>query len=528
MSMLQSRSAARLENESQHLNGHLQQNQQQHLLSDFVLRTLYLILGTGTLFAYNVFMSCTDYFNSAIPEELNVSGQMATYQLTFMFLSTILLLPFTKGTDRIRATKKNDDITTTKISLCIRNAKRWMTLHSPTNRLLYGFIFTFLFLLAYLILPSSAITSSTLNLFSTFVGIADATIQSGLYILAATYNKPTLSAAASLGGGLSGFIASLLRLMTRGMFDTESTEGLRKGANLLISFAFCFSIILIGSVVVIKRDLKTRHEIAATLTNNEIQSVDESEVDANIHGQMKENKSGVCKNLWALGNIYWNTFLLNWKPIVSVFVNFFITLSLFPGVTLDIPSSGGSLSLGNWLPVVLITVFNGADCAGRYVLLNERMLPYRLLMAKMNDNEPQVLVQIVEQAGDSSMHDDDLRPIPVLQNRVRHGHKTLMHYDKLVWWPTFGRFIFFPIISICILPSDGPIIVNDILKCAVIFAFGASNGFIQCANFTVAPTLVDTEHARNAVSMILLLSIYSGLSTGAFFGLLVEKIIREW
>ena len=40
---------------------------------------------------------------------------------------------------------------------------------------------------------------------------------------------------------MSGFIVSVLRLMTRSLFDTQSEEGLRKGAYLLMGFAFAFS-----------------------------------------------------------------------------------------------------------------------------------------------------------------------------------------------------------------------------------------------------------------------------------------------
>ena len=61
------------------------------------------------------------------------------------------------------------------------------------------------------------------------------------------------------------------------------------------------------------------------------------------------------------------------KPTVAAFLNFFVTLSLFPGTISSIKSipsnAGGPLfHLGDWLPIVLITTFNAADCAGRGVL----------------------------------------------------------------------------------------------------------------------------------------------------------------
>ncbi len=492
---------------------------QDGLLPDEILRFLYLIIGAGTLFAYNAFMSCTDYYNSINPTSENVSGQMATYQLTAMFIVTVALLPFSTNTFAMKddhVIVMNTDSSTIKSRVC--NVKhffwRYFDLYQPENRVLYGFGFTFLFLLVYLLLPPSAMTGPTLNLFSTCVGIADALSQSGLYVLAASYGKPTLTAAATLGGALSGFFASLTRLATRGMFDTESEVGLRKGADLLIGVAFGFTIVLIGSIVAVQRDLEKRREVESASAESSSHAPDENEIaQSPFVNTLGRNP---ISRLRAFRDIYSSAFLLTWKPIASAFLNFFFTLALFPGVTLDIPSTNGTFSLGNWLPVVLIAIFNGGDCAGRYILGSESMTLYRLLLARNADTNPQGLTQIVNSVGNSQTS---------LQNQ---GHRTLKYYNKLVWWPTFARIIFFPIISICILPTNDPIISSDILRCILIFVFGVSNGFIQCANFTIGPTVVCSEDAKNAVSMLLLLAIYSGLCLGAFFGLIVEKMIRNF
>ena len=523
--MIQSQSPAQLATESEPPN-----LPPQDLLSDNVLRILYLIIGAGTLFAYNTFISCTDYYNAINPTARNVSGQMATYQLTSMFIVSIALLPFSTSTSTSTLARKDDHaIVTTKTEKArIRNMKRFILrtidLYSPAKRVLYGFSFTFLFLLAYLLLPPSAMTGSTLNLFSTFVGIADAMSQSGLYVLAANYDKPTLTASATLGGALSGLTASFMRLATRGMFDTESVRGLRRGADLLIWLAFGFTVVLIGSTLMVQRDLQKRQQLKLIPSASaSIRSPDDELAEHSgraVHVQAP---------LRTLGAVYSSAFLLTWKPIVSAFLNFFITLALFPGVTLDIPSTNGTFSLGNWLPVVLIAIFNGADCAGRFILGSETMIPFRLLMARV-DTEPQMLTQIVdstctERTNIASI--DDRHSYSTMQRRECQGHQILTFYNQLVWFPTFGRIIFFPLLSMCILPSDAPIIGPDISKCILVFLFGVSNGFIHCGNFTVAPTLVDTEEAKNAVAMLLLLAIYSGLCLGAFFGLLVEKVIRN-
>lgn len=213
-----------------------------------------------------------------------------------------------------------------------------------------------------------------------------------------------------------------------------------------------------------------------------------------------EDDTREISNITTLYQVYRDTWYLVWRLALSAFLNFFMTLSLFPGVLVDIPVSNGRLSLGNWLPIVLITIFNLSDCLGRYILSFESKRPFQLLMTR----------QLASNTD------------------LKQGHLSLRYYRYLVWFPTLARVIFLPLFAMCILPSeDQPIFDSDILRCLIVFLFGLSNGFIQCANFTVAPTLVESEEMKNAVSLLLLLAIYCGLSFGAFFGLLVEKIIRS-
>ena len=569
-------------------------------------------MGMGTLFCYNAFISCTDYFNALNPAVENVSGQMVTYQLTSMFIVTIALLPFSTLKKKDPTEDQINDVTNTgadnvnssttlnvgrgsydidkaqgrvrshlrvQMQAILFKVVEMIDLTSPAKRVLYGFAFTFVFLFVYLLLPASKMTVTTLNLFSTFVGIADATSQSGLYVLAANYahrgvdqneddrihhhqnengngnengKKPMYTASATLGAALSGFIVSALRLITRSMYDTTTLTGLKKGADLLMRLAFAVSIILVGAAIVMMRDLNRRytsirmlsdatrmntisfegnirnqpgdgrsmHSHTCTHTNN-TEDTHHARHKQDIKRQHEHvsptihTESGQSSQIQRLGNIYRSAFRLTWKPILSAFLNFFLTLSLFPGVIVDIPSSSSDLgrpSLGNWLPIVLIAIFNGSDCLGRYILAFESMKPFQLLMAHKECC-----------AADRHEQGDQYG----LGQGVGQGHVTLQHYTWLVWIPTFGRIIFYPLLAMCMLPSESPMIQSDILTCIIIFLFGLSNGFIHCANFTVAPTLLESEEAQNAVSLLLLLAIYSGLTLGAFFGLLVEKVIRD-
>jgi Nucleoside transporter. len=495
-------------------------------LPDLFLRILFTVLGMGTLFAYNAFISCIDYYNALHPHAKNISGQMVTYQLSSMFVTTLFLLPF--------STMKNSSVSTEgyrgsmRRRAAIGHVLQCLDIYSPAKRVLYGFVFTFLFLFVYVLLPQYYITSTSLNIFSIFVGIADATSQSGLYILASSCysEKPILTASATLGGALSGLIVSLLRLATRASYDANSLDGLGKGADLMMRLAFGFSFFLIVAILIIMRDVQRSkqymhvgdvissggEECADTKSRSQsdggalcLEMVHDPSIESNAPSLMVandgENETREISTMTTLCIVYWNTWCLIWKPAVSAFLNFFITLSLFPGVLVDIPISKAKFSFGNWLPIVLITLFNLSDCLGRYILSFESNRPFQWLMSRHLS---------------SSSH-------------MKQGHLSLRYYRYLVWFPTWARGIFFPLFAMCILPSgeQTPIFDSDVLRCLIVFLFGLSNGFIQCANFTVAPTLVESEEMKNAVSLLLLLAIYCGLSFGAFFGLLVEKIIRS-
>jgi hypothetical protein len=215
--------------------------------------------------------------------------------------------------------------------------------------------------------------------------------------------------------------------------------------------------------------------------------------------------------------VYLDTIKVTWKPTITACLNFFITLSLFPGTISSIesmPSSFGgiSFSLADWLPTVLITTFNAADCAGRGVLNIESLGLARLLLSKRD---------AVRAAADG----DNIDAAP---RRATDGRVLLPYLNMLVWYHCVSRVVFYPLLALCILPpTPHPIIAMDLLRILIVFVFGFSNGFVNCAAFMVSPTMVKEERHRDASSLLLLLSIYSGLTLGSYFGLLVDFVLRK-
>jgi hypothetical protein len=204
-------------------------------LSESTLRLLFLCLGMGTLFAYNAFLSCVDYFEAVNPD-VNVSSQMVSCLLTTLLITTIMLLPISHGKQQ-----STDSSSSSFLS-------------SPANRTTLGFALTVVLLLA-LILPKTSDPSITLlNILSSGLGLADALAQSGIYVMAASYGNPIYTAAVVIGSALSGLVVSMLRLVTRKIWESEveGDDGLRNGAMALLWLVWLFN----GALVFMSRWLK--------------------------------------------------------------------------------------------------------------------------------------------------------------------------------------------------------------------------------------------------------------------------------
>ena len=288
---------------------------------------------------------------------------------------------------------------------------------------------------------------------SFIVGIGDATAQSGIFPLAGGIH-PRCTAAASLGSAIAGLAAGLLRLMTQAIFGDATPEDERISSS--VYFAIAVVVLMICALAhysiqkykkeitvaffqteyaestdsfllrsdAIKRSIAT--ELSAVLEEEEraAQAVegeesqneeegkdghDDEEQNNNLresfnfdNDEQENDEGGRCKmhrifSLCMEGSlVYREAFRCAWLPIIAQFVNFFITLSLFPGVSeyggREEPAkllcvtatlltfscllsyhlflkalSMKSSSLGSWYSAILVTAFNAGDMLGRVV-----------------------------------------------------------------------------------------------------------------------------------------------------------------
>lgn len=214
----------------------------------------------------------------------------------------------------------------------------------------------------------------------------DAKSQSGLYEFAASID-PQYTAAFTFGCALVGFGVSLLKLTTKAIFSNN----LRLDSG---SFFLCNGFVVLGCIWALFRVLSILNYGHNTqIKRSDDDYVDNIEDDSNPGDDDNEapdldqtptyRHQNIC--LLAFIPFYWETLCMIQIPLIAEFLNYFFTISFFPGPMSTIVSTEGLVSFGTWLSIVLITTFNAGDCLGRFVLNKLKALSTPSIE---NENEP--------------------------------------------------------------------------------------------------------------------------------------------
>lgn len=440
---------------------------------------LFLIMGMGNLFPYNAMITCVDWFTRLHPTTDIISEIVATMLLSLLLTTVLLLLP--------------------------------LPIHvSSTNRIFLGFTLESILLFVLSIVKPSVFFC---NAIAALVGVGDAISQSGLYVLAASVD-PRYTAAVTLGSALAGLLVSLWKLCTKAMFPHD----LRLDTTV---FFVVSAFMMLGCVVVLRVTVRLLREIGKLFPQQRenasvaMQCDDDGQRDNSdavkydsqltVATTVIDESSQLPPELLTNHNHhhsnnfshYWETTVVIWKPLLALFINFFVTLSLFPGPITSMRSDG---LFQGWLPVILITTLNLFDCIGRILLSDyvfQGTIPNRLLHADSDG------------AG-------------------------LVHFHSMVFVPSLLRLFFFPIITACVVATDDDaffLFHSDVARVLWVAVFAVTNGFVATASFMAGPAMIVhlyptyNDRHRDAASLLLMLACFMGLTAGAFAALKVDSVL---
>lgn len=182
-----------------------------------------------------------------------------------------------------------------------------------------------------------------------------------------------------------------------------------------------------------------------------------------------------------------------------------------------------SSSLGDWLPVITVTVFNAGDTLGRLVSrcdflyfsgmagLILTILCYETSTSKVQLSKG-VANWIVTPVGETIVSKSGDH----LGNR-----RPNMKYTILL--PLVIRFAFYPLIIFCVNPAY---IVSDAARIVIILLFSMSSGWVYSCCFMLGPELCRELKHKEAASLLLIVSTLLSLGIGSSMGLGIASAVN--
>jgi len=329
-------------------------------------------------------------------------------------------------------------------------------------------------------------------------GAADGACQGALFGEAAVLDG-RYTQALIVGTSISGVFVSLLRIITKALLPA-TTAGLRASAALyfLLAAGTCGCCVVIHTIVLPSLRAVFPESTTSSTTNPRLNIVysDDLSIDNNntssitaieraeeqrngriVHESRDDdqNEEDVASEDFLLSSLphpvphpnhkfHPPTYLevayqVRVVAIALVFI-YLITLAIFPGVLAEDVSSE---SLGSWYPIILMFIFNLADCAGKW--------------------------------------------LPILP-------KVQLHNASAIATLAASRVVFIPAFHLAAVKGAGGLVIGFLAA-----LLGLSNGYLTASAMILGPKIVESR-ASALCGNIMVLSLIAGLSLGAACGFL--------
>jgi len=429
------------------------------------------LIGTGVLLPFNAFVTAYDFWEHTFhdfPFEFYLS---AFYNAPNLFVLLFFII--------------------------------WPNLSGPIRtRLLVAFALDFVMLgaapfLALYVHHSSA--PYLVLLCSSVTGAATALSFAAAMSLASLFGPKSITGIMT-GNGISGMVAGAIRIITK-LTCSATPEGAVISGIIYFSIAAFTVLLCIAGTIIITSNPETKRLMAAMNKGNETEKLIQEEPS-----QAPEQEEGLGMSKPGLPMLseperedaveesvpvkprkkitVGSVFKKVWLQFLTVFMVFFCTLSLFPGVTTlvkpNIPSNGTSSSdswsssshvhwLSEWFPLIMLCIFQMFDFVGR-------SLPSWIVIGKPN----------------------------------------------LLWIPVVLRFSFYAIFSIMAkgIWHTGTNYWGPIMM----FIFAITNGYLSTLAMMWGPLNIEPEE-NDIAATIMTIGLNGGIVCGSFFSFVLLYLI---
>ena len=299
----------------------------------------FFALGTGVLFPWNAFITATDYFEYIHEGKHPAKAFSVAYMLpNVCILGLLLLNPLPSFT--------------------------------PAVRVYTGFAL-------YLVCLSSVWVSQDFVLHVSAValaGLADGIAQGSVFGAVSSL-PPRFTQAVVSGTSVSGLVISLLRCLTKvsvGTGGSQSVEEMTWSTYLYFSVAMAFCLFCIFVQFYLPRLPFYRYYLYSTSSEHQDGGCNGTDLEyehvkltgTGEGGEAKKEHEGFGE-ISSLGMIFKQT----WHMAMGLFLVYAVTLSIFPGFLAEDVESA---AMGDWYPILLITLFNLFDFMGKSSPIFER------------------------------------------------------------------------------------------------------------------------------------------------------------
>eukprot|EP00118_Oscarella_pearsei_P015927 m.148023 g.148023 ORF g.148023 m.148023 type:complete len:482 (+) comp38488_c0_seq4:23-1468(+) len=410
----------------------------------------FVLAGAGFLFPYNSYISAIDYFEAVYPDEKFAFLVTAVYfyvTCPSVFLNTLIIRLISLRL-RIRLS-----YILFLIALVTVLAVNWQIT-------VEGTAVTF------------GLTLFTLALVSFACGVQQASYYGFVGQLPRRYVQAVMT-----GESVAGLVVSIDRVITKAAISDCRQSSLVFFGLSIAFVVFCavsHEMIYRSPLVVYHLGLSSTAEATSPEKYTPLKEKDEELIEMQTTTQRDESVGGkpqvsLRKRLADGISVWLSIGRRLWLYMLAIGSAYFLTLLIFPGLLSEIH---GDHFKNNWLPVILISLFNFFDFIGKLI----------------------------------SFWHYDWRP----------------HYLVLA---SLLRFLLLPLLLFCVLPCSAPLFSTwtPYTAMALSSILGITNGYFGCMSMVLAPSKVEPDKRELAGNLMTFVLLF-GLAAGASFAFLLNYL----
>jgi len=351
--------------------------------------------------------------------------------------------------------------------------------------------------LLYVLIGNRNVEFYILMVLTAVLALCTGTIQSSIYGLASKMPPLYMNHVIS-GSAFAGLFISLLRILTKLTIESGYGESVPIRVLFLsttIYFSCCACLIVVCLVTFFIVTNSNFVKYYTTIKNEENQQVTTS---------IRHILQTILKRIW-------------WYCLL-IFFNFWVTLTVFPGLSSTIPTHYINTPMEVWLSILLNLTFQIYDFVGR--LMTRWIVFFNFTNGKRIEvNE----VSVVNEVNTGNEVKRSEQPVMVVERNSKFHFRSIMTHPRTTLTLSIAlRLLFIPLFILCIRPR---LFLNDCIPLLLMCLLSLSNGYFNTVLMVQAPQEFSGLHEKEIAATIMTFFLLFGITVGSNSGLLIGLLL---